>query len=181
MSTAPMTAEEYWEWWGQQKDDGNDCRYELHQGRVVRFSPAGQRHGFVCANVGFLFWPYARKRGGFGSINNPCLLVGRNPDTVLAPDLLLFDGPFPKDEVNDSFWTRVPVLAVEVINIDDTWGAMNRRVTQLLQRGVPNVWVIDPESQNVSTFSPGESVRVLEGEDLLPLLEVPARSCFHTY
>jgi Uma2 family endonuclease len=181
VGTRLMTAEEFWDWWGKQADDENDCRYELHSGRVVRFAPGGLRHGIVCANAGALFFPRAAQHGGFASSNHPCLLVGRNPDTVLGPDLLFFDFTFPHDEVKNSYWTRLPAVAIEVIDTEDTWASLSWRVSQLLQAGVSWVWVIDPESETVSAFRPDQPHCVLEGDDILPVVELPASRCFHLY
>jgi Uma2 family endonuclease len=171
-----MTAEEFWRWWDEQLDE--EGRFELHSGRPVRFGLAGEQHGLVCANVNGLLGMHAVAHGGFGCCNYPLLLTGRDPDTVLGPDVLYFTGRVRDKELNGMFWDRVPAVAVEVLNFDDTLAGMHWRVTQLLQLGVPHVWVIDPESRAVSTYTPDGSPRVLHDSDELPLLNVPVRRAF---
>jgi Uma2 family endonuclease len=171
-----MTAEEFCRWWDEQPDE--DGRFELHRGQPVRFGLAGERHGLVCGNMCGLFGQHAIIHGGVGCSNYSLLLVGRDPDTVLGPDLLFFTGRVHDKELNGMFWDRIPAVAVEVWNFDDTWAGMHWRVTQLLQRAVPHVWVIDPQGRAVSAFTPDGSHRVLGEGDELPLLKVPVRRAF---
>jgi Uma2 family endonuclease len=175
-----MTAEEFCRWWDEQPDE--DCRFELHSGQLVRFGLAGERHGFVCGNMCGLLGQHAITHGGFGCSNYSLLLVGRDPDTVLGPDLLYFTGRVGDKELNGMFWDRLPAVAVEVLNFDDTAAGMHWRVTQMLRRGLPHVWVVDPESRAVSAFTPEEgSPCLLQGSDEFPLLKVPVCRAFSTH
>jgi Uma2 family endonuclease len=48
--------------------------------------------------------------------------------------------PLPDEEV----FTSPPYLCVEVMSPDDTMSAMQDRLDDYLQFGVPNIWVVDP-------------------------------------
>jgi Uma2 family endonuclease len=65
-------------------------------------------------------------------------------------------------------------LAVEVLSPDDRSGRMTRRVSQFLRKGIPLVWIVDPEGRDVTVHRPGREPYVLDeqdeitGEDVLP-------------
>lgn len=176
VGTQLMTAEEFWAWWGEQDDE--DCRFELDRGHVVKIPLAGRRHGLTCGNLCGVLWERAQRAGGYACSNNTALLVARNPDTVLCPDLMLF-GPLPPGgKLSDSFCTRAPLLIAEVLD-DDKWTALARRISQFLTHGVPEIWAVDPEARSVTVFRPGTNHAVLEGDDLLPDLSRSVADLFN--
>ena len=58
-----------------------------------------------------------------------------------------------------------PVLVVEVLSPDDRWRKVNRKVMQDLRAGVRVVWVVDPETHDVTVHRPGREVEGLGAED----------------
>ena len=64
--------------------------------------------------------------------------VGLN--RIRIPDILLSEVPLPDEEV----FTSPPYLCVEVMSPDDTIAAMQDRLDDYLDFGVPNIWVVDP-------------------------------------
>jgi len=60
-----------------------------------------------------------------------------------------------------------PLLAVEVISPSDRFNSIMLRVTQLLNRGVKVVWVVDPEMRDVSLCQAGQAPRLVSGNELL--------------
>jgi Uma2 family endonuclease len=63
--------------------------------------------------------------------------------------------------------TDVPALVVEVMSPSDTHRRTTRRVGQYLRRGVPLVWVVDPEDMAVYVHKADEFTTVLEGDEEL--------------
>ena len=61
---------------------------------------------------------------------------------------------------------------------------MLRRITQFLERGVPLVWLVDPESETVTVYRPGtapymiKGSEMLTGEDVLPGLRMRVSELF---
>src|SRR4051794_24274863 len=113
-----MTANEFWEWLSRQE---RGRRFELLDGVVVESPLRGERNGVVCAWLGFLVTRHLMERRTGRVMNSVALLVGRSPDTLLRPDLLAFDSSKFVGGVSDSFCTRTPDLAVEVVSADDQW------------------------------------------------------------
>ena len=67
-----------------------------------------------------------------------------------------------------------PVLAVEVMSPSDRFNRTVRRVTEMLNMGVKQVWVVDPDARDVSVYRPGQDPVILTANqeltapDILP-------------
>src|SRR5262245_30451010 len=173
VETPRMSADEFWEWVSRPENEGR--RFELERGEVVEMPPPGELHGILCAWIAHLLWAYVRRRGQGGvSSNDTGLLVEEDPDTVRGPDLMLFEESRPLGQLNPKFSVRVPQLVVEVLSPNDQVTKVNRRVKQFLARGVPLVWLVDPEVRSVTVYQPGKEHYVLDdteeltGEGVLP-------------
>jgi Uma2 family endonuclease len=166
-----MTAEEFFDW--VQRPENRDRHFELERGEVVEVSRPGERHGFVCLNVGRVLGNYTfQRRQGYACSNDTGLLLERDPDTVRGPDLVLYTKVSRYDDLKVRYSDEPPALAVEVLSPNDRWGAVTRRITQFLQRGVALVWLVDPEGRTVTVYRNGQLPQVLEGEDELACEEV---------
>jgi Uma2 family endonuclease len=183
VETRRMTADEFWNWVNRPEND--DRLYELDQGEVVEMPSPGERHGVLCSMVAHLLWGYVFRRGtGYVCGNDTGLLVQRDPDTVRGPDVMLFDEPRRLESLSPTYAVGVPKLVVKVLSPHDTPGKVNRRIGQYLRRGVPLVWLVDPEPRIVTVYRPGQEMYTrdeteeLTGEDVLPDLRVPVANVF---
>src|SRR5262245_57466569 len=161
-----MTAEEFWEWVNRPENQGR--RWELQDGEVVEMPSPGELHGVICFLIARLLGNFLFQRGrGYLCSNDSGLLVRQNPDTVRGPDLMLFDESRKLEELSPKFATGVPRLVVEVLSPSDQMGKVNRRIAQYLRRGVPLVWLVDPDGRFVTVYRPGQELQVVdEGEEL---------------
>jgi Uma2 family endonuclease len=173
VTTKSMTAEEFFEWCRRPDNEGR--RFELDRGEVVEMPSPGELHGILCGWISHLLWEYVLRRGaGAVSSNDTGLLVESNPDTVRGPDVMLFAEGLPLERLNLRFSTRLPLLVVEILSPTDRPNKTNRRVGQYLRRGVPLVWLVDPETRTVGVHQPGQipvtldETEELTGFDTLP-------------
>jgi len=171
--TPLLTAEEFFEW--MHRPENADRHFELERGEIVEMSLAGKFHGFVCANVSRILGNFTvQRRKGYICTNDAGVIVERDPDTVRGPDVTLYEDAQDAASMERQFAVRPPVLAVEVLSPTDRLNKMIVRVTQLLNRGVKLVWVVDPETRDVSVYRAGKDPYVLaagseiSGEDVLP-------------
>jgi Uma2 family endonuclease len=178
-----MTADEFYAWASRQGNDGK--LYELEEGKVVEMPPASEYHGALCAFIVHLLWKYVLRRGkGYVCSNDTGFLVKRRPATVRGPDIMLFDENRPLRKLSRKFADRLPVLVVEVLSPGDKTARLHRRISQFLKRGVPLVWLVDPEAEAVTVYRPGKEHYVVEGseeltgEDILPELRYKASELF---
>lgn len=178
-----MTAEEFYDWANRPENAGR--RLELDGGEVVEMPSPGELHGFVCWLAGMVLGTYLFRRGaGYICSNDTGLIVHRRPDTVRGPDLLLFLESRSAGEMSRGHCDRLPALVVEVVSPSDPEKATNRRVRQYLERGVPLVWVIYPETRLVNVCRPNEFHKTLDesdeltGNGVLPDFACPVRHLF---
>jgi len=161
-----MTAVEFFDW--VHRPENRDRRFELERGEVVELSRPGERHGAVCIIIGHLLMTYAfRRRKGYALSNDTGIILEQHPDTVRGPDVMFFDELRRFHELNPKWSDRPPVLVVEVLLPNDQWGKVTRRIAQYLGRGVPLVWLVDPEGLSVTVYRSGQLPQVFEGTDEL--------------
>jgi Uma2 family endonuclease len=171
VATKPMTAEEFFDW--SHLPENRDRRVELEQGEIVEMSLPGERHGVVCGNAAWILGSYTRtRRRGYVCSNDTGLLLEHDPDTVRGADVTLYDDQRRYEELQLKYSEKLPKLAVEVMSPNDYLGKMMRRVEQFLERGISLVWLLDPESRNVTVFRPGQQLVVLEESDELTGMNV---------
>jgi len=183
VQTNLLTAAEFYEW--ATRPENQDKLYELDEGKVVEMPPPSEFHGVLCAFIAHLLWNYVIQRGkGYVCSNDTGLLVKRKPATVRGPDIMLYDESRPLHKFSRKFAERVPKLVVEVLSPNDQMAKVNRRVSQFLKRGVPLVWLVDPETRTVTVYRPGKEhyvvpeTKELTGEDVLPKLRYRVAELF---
>jgi Uma2 family endonuclease len=168
-----LTAEEFWQW--VSRPENREKRFELDQGEVVEVPPPSELHGIICSWIVHLLWRFVLQRGkGYVCCNDTGLLVQRNPDTVRGPDVMLFDEARRLDDMSRKFAEGLPKVVVEVLSPSDQMTKVNKRLGQFLKRGVPLVWLVDPEVRSVSVYRADKYPVVLDemeeltGEEVLP-------------
>lgn len=168
--TRLMTAEELLE----RPDDG--MRHELIEGELTTMAPAGGPHGGLTFDIGLIVGPYVKQnRLGQCYVAETGFVIGRDPDTVRAPDLAFIRAERVPDKSVRGFYSVVPDLVIEVVSPSDRAGEVNRKALSWLDAGVRLVWVVYPETETVAVHRRGDVVSllrkdeaVLSGEDVLP-------------
>jgi len=165
-TTELMTAEQFFDWANRPENSGK--RYELVQGRIEEMPSPTRLHGTVCFLVSRVLGNYlfARKAGSIAS-NDSGLIVETSPDTVRGPDLMVFLPPERLDDIPNELCKDVPALVVEVRSPSDRDTRILKRVAQYHKRGVPLVWVVDPEDRIVTSYRPNEFPRLMDEADTL--------------
>ena len=70
-------------------------------------------------------------------------------DRFRIPDLCLI-----RQGTEEQVITRPPVLCIEILSKDDTASALEERIHDYLQFGVPTVWLIDPKTRRAFIYTP---------------------------
>jgi Uma2 family endonuclease len=148
-------------------------KHELVDGQIV-VSPAGGRHGRVCANLVMALGTFVRdnRRGQVLDSSTGFRLPSGN---VRAPDVSFVSAErLASHPLSDDFCDAAPDLAVEVLSPGDRPRAVLDKVGEYLESGVRLVWVIDPANSRAQVYrspSAGTELRgdeALDGEDVLP-------------
>jgi Uma2 family endonuclease len=131
-----MTAEEFYEWANHPDNRHKYC--ELEQGEIVEMSRPGKRRGLVCANVvGILRNFVIQRKKGYICSNDTGVIVGRDPDTVRGPDVMLFEDAARIEDVEEKYGEKPLVLVVEVLSPNDTPGKITERIQEQKRFGTP--------------------------------------------
>lgn len=171
---APVTAAEL---------EQMDGRWQLVEGGLLKMAPSGFTHGVSTGRIAFRISAHVFA-AGLGEVlgAETGFLVGKEPDTVLAPDVAFVrQDRAPSDPGAQAFSDLAPDLVVEVISPSDRAGAVAEKVTRWLEAGVRLVWVLYPAQRFVAVHTSGGVTHehtVLTGGDVLPGLEIDLSSLF---
>jgi Uma2 family endonuclease len=173
MATADklMTAEEFFQ-------QGLECA-ELVRGEVVAMSPAGERHGLVCARIAFRLMSFLGD-SPIGKVvtNDTGLLIERSPDTVRGADVAFVRFDRSPDRSGSVGFMRVPPnLVFEVVSPGDRWGEVLAKVAEYLKAGVEVVCVVDPEARSVHVHEQTRPANIVTGDDLVSFPEILPGFC----
>jgi Uma2 family endonuclease len=112
-----------------------DCDYI--EGEVLERNVGKKKHSYAQGKI--VSWLDRRKDSlKLEALPELRMLVAAGK--IRIPDVVACEIPMPDEEV----FTTPPYLCVEVMSPDDTISAMQDRLDDYLQFGVPNIWVIDP-------------------------------------
>lgn len=161
-------------------------RYELVAGELRVMSPSGWRHGRVVGNLHGLLWQHVSSHHlgmVFGAETG--FLLGRDPDTVRAPDVAFVEARnLPDREPAEAYWPGAPDLAVEVLSPHDRTGDVDEKIRAWLDAGTRLVWVVDPQLRTLAAYRSTSDVTVytvgqpLDGGELLPGFTCPVARIF---
>jgi Uma2 family endonuclease len=112
-----------------------DC--DFIEGEVLERNVGKRKHSYAQLRIGAWF-VHRREMLCLEAFTELRTRIGQR--RIRIPDLVVCEVPIPNEEV----FTTPPYLCVEVMSPDDTVAAMQDRLDDYLQFGVPNVWVIDP-------------------------------------
>ena len=151
-------------------------RLELVKGKVYEMAPAGGRHGYTAMNAGASLSVHVRSnRLGRVFAAETGFILGRNPDTVRAPDASFISvARMDVDDLPVGFIDVVPDLVVEVVSPGDTRREVLEKVQEWLQAGVRLVWVLYPATRTAMVYRSLSDVSnlaeddFLDGEDVVP-------------
>ncbi|HEY7617579.1 MAG TPA: Uma2 family endonuclease, partial [Terriglobales bacterium] len=77
----------------------------------------------------------------------------------MLPDLCVIVGPRPPEKI----FTKPPLLWIEILSSEDRPIRVNHKIRELLDFGVPNIWLIDPETLESELHTPGGSSKIDDG------------------
>ena len=148
---------------------------ELVRGVLIVREPPGTSHGVRSARLLHRVRDHV-ERHGLGEViaQDTGFKIGRDPDTVRAPDVAFVARDRLSQIPEEGYAEIAPDWVAEILSPGDRPGEVLEKVGQWLSAGVRLVWVLvpaGPEARvyrvhgSVSTVGPDEE---LDGEDVLP-------------
>jgi len=119
--------------------------------------------------LGMLLSQYIRKHGlGRAFCAETGFRIGKNPDTVLAPDVA-FVRQTRLDEIGipKAFFPEAPALVVEVASPSDTIEDVDTKIRRWLAAGTELAWVVNPSGRTVTIYRALDDIQVLTEKDTL--------------
>ena len=138
--------------------------------------------GFAVQELVFGIYSHARR--GDLVLGRCGFLLGREPDTLLAPDGAYVRAERVVRPLGDSYVPYAPDLAVELVVPRRTSPAAVNRATAYLDAGTRAVWLVLPRVRLVLACTPDRTVQVLtaddelDGGDVLPGFRVRVADLF---
>jgi Uma2 family endonuclease len=164
-----VTAEEF------AKIPNDEWHYELVEGRVVKVSPPGSRHGVLVNHIGALLLEHVRAHDLGVVMASGGFCIARGPDTVREPDVAFVRRDrVPESGIPDGYWPGPADLVIEIRSPGDRKGEIETKVADYLARGVRLVWVVDPKKQTIVAYRDGSSPKAHSSNDVLDAGDVVA-------
>lgn len=158
----PLTLEEF-----ERLPEEDEFRLELVRGRLVREARPGARHCDVAGRIYYALETFAREAGG-KVVYEGGFVLESDPPTVRGPDVAFIDASrLPSGRSSIRNWELAPDLAVEIVSPSNRPAATLEKVAEYLRVGVRQVWVVDPERDEVTVYRDRGEVRVLSAGDVL--------------
>jgi len=159
---------------------------ELVEGELVKMSPASGDHGRIGSDLHGFLWMHVRahRLGQLFTVETG-FIVGRHPDSVLAPDVAFVSvDRLVANQQLPGFVPFAPDLAVEIESPSNTRAELRRKIELYFGGGSRLVWLVRPTRHTVTVFAP-ELVEVvlreadtLDGGDVLPGFRLPLTDLF---
>jgi Uma2 family endonuclease len=148
---------------------------ELVRGRLVVREPPGTRHGVIAARLAYLLHDFVQRHNlGVVAAQDTGFKIGRDPDTVRAPDVAFVATAQLEHIPARGYAELAPDLVAEVLSPDDRAAEVLAKVADWLAAGTKLVWLVDPERVEVRVYRADGSLSILgstqslDGEDTLP-------------
>ena len=81
------------------------------------------------------------------------------PGRFMVPDVCVIRAPRPKEKVFD----KPPLIWIEILSPEDRPIRVNDKIRELVEFGVRNIWVIDPETLEAEVHTPEGNRKIADG------------------
>jgi len=155
---------------------------ELVRGALIVREPPSTSHGRTAAELLYRVMHHVKAQDlGAVFAQDTGFKIGRDPDTVRAPDVAFVAKPRLNQIAERGYAEVAPDWIAEILSHADRPGDVLDKIGQWLDAGVRFVWVIDPLRRHASIYRADGSISIvgpaedLQGEDIIPGFRCPLR------
>jgi Uma2 family endonuclease len=129
--------------------------------------------------VGFVISTWERQtKLGLTTANDSGVITERDPDTVRGADICYFSiDRVPGGKFDRRTRDLVPNICVEVLSEFDRWNEVRHKIDEYLDRGVNEVWIVDPRKRQVQMFRSEEPPVAFTEQNEITSEQLPGFNC----
>lgn len=139
--------------------------FEYVDGKLEKKSMPNAKHSGIATRLGAEIWYYLKKNKIGRIYNEAHFQIGedkRIPDVAFVANERI-----PEDGEPEKFWDFAPDLAVEIVSPTDFYQDVLDKIDNYFEAGVLEVWLINPEKENLTVYFSFEKTKVLSKKDTL--------------
>jgi len=151
---------------------------EYARGEVTQKPMPTNAHGILQPYIWLLIFQFL-DRVKIGRVRTEwrCIFGPRGRARGFVPDVVYasFERMPPVNAVEQAYLETAPDLVVEILSLGESPERFARKLRFYLLHGVRLVWVVDPEAQTITVYTPGQADEqvlrpgdTLDGGDVLP-------------
>jgi Uma2 family endonuclease len=176
LQTKPITIDDFREFVSQ--PENSDGLFELINGEIIKVSPGRTSNSRIGHLIAVAVYPFCDEH------QIPCYTSGEAGTYDIQGHVVAPDFAFKRTPMSDDYPDPVaPEWAVEIISPTDKAAAIAAKRRIYLQAGIL-YWELDPDSQTIDVYAPGQPPRALgindtlDGGDVLPGFTLAANKLF---
>ena len=157
-------------------------KYEIVNGNPEEKEMPGARHSGIAGRVATELGIYLKGNKLGELYPEASFQIGGNER---IPDLaFLFLERIPPEGEPETKWLLAPDIAIEVVSPNDLFGKVRIKISDYLNAGVRQVWLVVPETREIILYRSATDVTIfppeseLLCEDLLPGFRLPLGEVF---
>jgi Uma2 family endonuclease len=150
MGTTTLISEE------EYRRSSYDPDREYADGVLIERNLGEQDHSWLQLALGAYFFR-RRKAWGIEAFTEQRHFI--RPGKYMIPDVCVILAPRPPEKVFD----KPPLIWIEILSPEDRPIRVNEKIRELREFGVPNIWVIDPETFEAEVHTVEGSVKIDDG------------------
>lgn len=153
-------------------------RAEWVKGAVQMMSPAGFEHFDLNGWLYRLLCEFVEVKKVGGIVGFDCMVRLDGGETRRVPDIV-YVSEVRRSLMKPTYFEGPPDLVVEIVSHDSQSRDWREKFLEYEAAGVREYWIVDPMSQRIEAYSPGEDgkyVRIAEVEGRIPSTVLPGLS-----
>lgn len=161
---------------------GDGVQHEVSAGELIAAPPAKFSHVKISLAILEALQAYLRDRD-WKAIPEASYVLSPEPLTIRQPDVSVLSGK-RFQATKDSYCEGAPELAIEVVSPGDSAEDLELKITQYLDAGALEVWVLYPKTTHIHVFRADwtgtvlNATQTLDGGAVLPGFSVTVRDLF---
>lgn len=159
---------------------------ELIEGEAVPKPMVGKKRSLLVSRLIYLLQAYVEQSASASDVDTELRHLNREQEWVFLPDIsVTLRERLPGVALAENQPVEVmPDFAIEVLSPDDRPGRIAQKIAQYMRAGVRLLWIVDPETEQVTAWSPdappvtAASEGVLSAAPVLPGFSVDLEALF---